>query len=664
MPTISYDLRQKIVKQALTEIAFARTYKQGKVKNWKLNEDLYYGAKKVTNTSMANVDLGEMQSHAHTILSKVDDPLTFKFTKRKLAQLKRVNRLNGLKIYDQGRDFWDLKDIAGKKQSVIYGRAVYSYFADSYDGYKPHLEPIDVYDFLIDPTAGGLFIENAKYLGDYGVTFSRSEIKKGIKDGIYLKTEATDLISGGSNANEQPQEQTNKQNRTKDTNVWVTDKEISNSDKFKFWRWGTTYEGQRYFLLITERGGQAIEIEPIEEKFKSGLWWYWSYAAFMDLTEFWTPSFCDYVRELIMAKAESINQMLDNSEQINKPMRKIQSGAIENLATLKYRRNGNVVVKKDFDIDKAYQVIQTPAIDSPLKVFDKLQTIQDRSSGVTAGDSGNAANNSGAKATIYKGNQVNSADLFGLFNKSYSFGYRSFAMLYENGVREHLVKKEAIDILGPDGVEIEEFQRKDIFWKNDKFGIMVESSNAELAMSEDDKQTKLGFLSSQDALPITVQNRQKSYEMQASIAGFNDEEIRQLLDTSEFGDEELMSDADRDIEAILDGQNIEVNQEATPAYKQRFVDYMTKNLGAGLAQDEFEALSLYVAKLQPVIIRNVIKRANATLAAKAFADASNPNTAAAVAAGGAKPSAPVVPPTIPPGAPVDAAPIINGGGPL
>lgn len=624
MAKIKYETRQKIVAQALREIIFARNYKQGKVRNWKINEDLYYGRKIAAEASMANVDLGEMQGYVHTILSKVDEPLIFKFTKRKKSQLKRVDRLNSLRVYDQDRDNWELKDIAGKKQSIIYGRSINSYYADSIDGiYKPHNDPIDVYDFLIDPSAGGLFIENADYLGDYGVVLDKSAIKEGIKGGLYLKTEATRLIEGSSNATDWNQEEVNKINRTRDQNVWQVNKEISGSDKYKFWRWGTTFEGKRYYLLLNDRGGEAIVVKELKEVFASELWWYWTYAAFPDLTEFWTPSFCDYVRELIMAKAVSINQMLDNSEKINKPQRKVQAGAIENMAQLKYRREGNIIVKKDVDVNKVFQIVATPAIDAPLKVFEKLDLIQQRSSGVTAGDNGSATNDSGSKATIYQGNQANSADRFGYFNKSYSFGYKAFARLYENGVREHLVKAIAIDILGPDGIEIEEIRRGDIFRKSDKFGIMTQSSNAELALSETDRKLKLDFLAAQDKNPNTVQNLKKSYEMQATIVGFNDEETRQLLDTSEFGNEEIMSDADRDIEAIMDGEDIPINQEANTAYKQRFVDYMTKNQEDGLTEDEFNRLAIYVAKLNPVIARNMARMANDALMTKAMNAALN-----------------------------------------
>ena len=44
MANVAYETREKIIKQALKEIEFARDYKQKKVGNWKINEDLYYGS--------------------------------------------------------------------------------------------------------------------------------------------------------------------------------------------------------------------------------------------------------------------------------------------------------------------------------------------------------------------------------------------------------------------------------------------------------------------------------------------------------------------------------------------------------------------------------------------------------------------------------------------
>ena len=601
---ISKQKRDEIVSQALNEISFARNYKQGKIKRWQLIEDAYYGRKVKDNESRANVDLGKMQSFVHTLLSKIDNPLTFKFAKRKAAQLKRVNRLNSLRVFDSNRDFWDLKDLAGKKQSIIYGRAIYSYYADSVNGYAPHLENVDVYDFLIDPACGGLDIENAMYMGRYGVVKTRTELEDGAKAGAYIKSEVKTLLEGSGNATESTQEQTNKSNRTYDTNVYKTQKQIENPDKYKFWEWYTTYEGVRYYLLLSSTGATAIRVEELTNLFPGtkeaplGAFPFWTYAPFPDLTEFWSVGYCDYVLELFYAQAVSINQMLDNAEQINKPQRVIDVTAIENLAELKYRKDG--YIRSKTDASKAVHMLQVPSINTPIEVFNILESVAQSASGVTANEFGIAEPD--GRATIYEGNSANSADRFGLFNKSYSFGYRRFAMLYEAGVKNHLVKKIAIDILGPDGVEIEEVSKKDIFWKDDSFGVLVEASNAELALSAEDKKTKLMFLQAQGANPI--QNPKKAYEMQASIAGFSEEETRQLMDSAEFGDADLMSEAERDIELLLDGQNIKVNQAATVAYKQRFVDYIKDN-SEDISETQFMALENYVNQLDPVIQKNI-----------------------------------------------------------
>ena len=601
---INFETRQKIIAQALQELDFARTYKQGKTKNWRTNEDLYYSRKLNTETARANVDLGQMSSFVHTLLSKIDNPLVFKFVKRKEAQLKRIKLLNALRTIDQDKDDWDIKDITGKKQALIYGRAIYSYTADSINGYKANLENVDVYDYLIDPSAGGIDIEKAFYMGRYGVVKTKTDLKKGVKDGIYLRTETTRLIEGSGNITEMNQEDVNKQNRTWDTNVWTQQKEIANPDKYKFWEWYTTFEGTRYYLLMTESGGTAIRVEPLKELFESNMFPFWTWAAFPDLTEFWTPSYCDYVREIFMAQAISINQMLDNAEQVNKPQKLVNVMAVPNLAELKYRRDGYIKVNKDIDLNRAVQQLTVPSINTPIEVYNILDGIQEKTSGVTAGAKGVSDED---KVGIYEGNQANAADRFGFLNKSYSFGYKRFAKLYEHGVREHLIKKVAVDILGPDGVEIVEVSRRDIFRKDDEFGTMVESSNAETALSETEKRTKIAFLNAQAMNPI--QNPQKAYELQASIAGFEEDTIKQLLDTSDYGSAELMSEAERDIEALLDGEKIAPNQAANTAYKQRFVDYMKDNM-EDITPDQFELLANYVLSLDEIIMQNTVRQAN------------------------------------------------------
>lgn len=594
----------KIASQAMEEIAFARSFKQGKVKNWQKNEEMYYRKKVSSEDSRANVNLGRMQEFVHTILSKIDNPLVFNFQKRKNSQLRRIELLNQLRKSDAQNDDWDIKDLVGKKQAVLYGRAVYSYFADSINGYKAHLEPIDVYDFLIDPACGGLDIEQANYMGSYSVVLNKKQFKDGIKEKMYLKSGVDQLIDNGGNVGEQTQEEMNKINRVYDQGISTSDKNETGKGIFKFWRWFTTYDGERYYLLIDNNGNYIrcdllTDVFDATKDFPFGAWPFWTWAAFPDMTEFWTPSYADYAREIFMAQDASINQMLDNAEAINKPMKIVNVGAIENLASLKYRRDGIIPTKGDYDANRAVQIIQTPSINTPIQVFNLLESIQEKASGVTAGAKG-VADEEG-KVGIYEGNQAATADRFGLLNKSYSFGYKRFAKLWELGVRQNLIKKVAIDILGPEGIEMHEISRRDLFRRGDDYNVNIEASNAQIIQSLKERQEQMRFLSAQQGSQGL--NQKKLFELQARIVGIDPNDIEQLLDTSTYGNSKVISEADRDIESLLDGEDIKPNQNANLAYKQRFVTYM-KDHQEDMNEQMFMKFTEYILKLEDVIMKN------------------------------------------------------------
>lgn len=592
----------KIAAQSINEIDIARTYKNGKVKSWQSNESMYYGVKETSEDSRANISLGRMQEFVHTLLSKIDNPLVFKFTKRKPSQLNRVELLNSLRRFDADRNFWDLKDIVGKKQGIIYGRAIYAYYASSDKGtYESNLENVDVYDFLIDPSCGGIDIENAFFMGRWGVVKTIKQLKDGVKNKIYNKEAVSRLIESGGNSTEENQEEINKRSRSYDQET-IGDKENNNHNKFKLWEWFTTFEGERYYILM-DNSGQWIRCEKLSDMFSCNTWPFWTWAAFPDLTEFWTPSYCDYARDLFLAQDASIGQMLDNADAINKPMRAVDVSAIDDVTKLKYRKDGIIPVKKGVDINRAYQTVITPSINTPIQVFEILEGIQEKASGVTAQAKGTSDEK--GKVGIYQGNEAAMADRFGLLNKSYSFGYKRFAKLYENGVKDHLIKKIAIEILGPNGVEVKQISKRDLYKKGDEYGITVEASNAEMMASKQDRNEKLAFLASEVNNPMI--NKKKSFEMRALISGLSEEDVRQLLDTNSYGNEKLISEADRDLESLLMGEVIEINDAANNQYKQRMVDYL-RDHKEDINDRQFFAISAYIDSLEDVIFRNEARK--------------------------------------------------------
>ena len=454
---------------------------------------------------------------------------------------------------------------------------------------------------MIDPACGGIDIENAFFMGRWGVVKTIKQLKDGVKNKIYNKEAVSRLIESGGNSTEENQEETNKRSRSYDQET-IGDKENNNHNKFKLWEWFTTYEGERYYILM-DNSGQWIRCEKLSDMFSCNTWPFWTWAAFPDLTEFWTPSYCDYARDLFLAQDASIGQMLDNADAINKPMRAVDVSAIDDVTKLKYRKDGIIPVKKGVDINRAYQTVITPSINTPIQVFEILEGIQEKASGVTAQAKGTSDEK--GKVGIYQGNEAAMVDRFGLLNKSYSFGYKRFAKLYENGVKDHLIKKIAIEILGPNGVEVKQISKRDLYKKGDEYGITVEDSNAEMMASKQDRNEKLAFLASEVNNPMI--NKKKSFEMRALISGLSEEDVRQLLDTNSYGNEKLMSEADRDLESLLMGEVIEINDAANNQYKQRMVDYL-RDHKEDINDRQFFAISAYIDSLEDVIFRNEARK--------------------------------------------------------
>lgn len=608
---INKSIRDAITKQVLDEIAFARDSKKVKLQNWWKNEDLYYSNKKTISDERSNVNLNEAQGFVQSFLAKINNPFNWKFVKGEEADLEAAKIANALKDKDAKIGRWNYKAMLARVQLIIYGRWIFEYHADSVGGYKSYLTPVDVYQFLIDPSCGGLDIEKAFYMGRGGIIKSKKDIQEGIKSGKYLRTEGNQLISGSGNLSSQTQEDVDASNR------WVAltakNKILEKTDQWKFWEWYTTYEGERYYVLITEDGGVAIRIEKLTDVFANNKYPFFTAAAYPDLTEFWTPSPMDGVREAIMAKAISINQMLDNGEAINRPMKAFDVDAIKNPALLKFRKDGLIPVKGGTNINEAIQFFPTAPIQTAIQVYDKLGEIIDLNSGVNAGTKGQSSE---TVVGIYEGNQANATDRFQLISDSEADAQQRFAELYLDGLDEHLNTKVAIEMIGIDGVEFKEVGKKDIK-RNRQFDVMVITAGQEERMQTTEKRNKLTFLSAKGNDQSGTYNKKVLAEMEASIAGFNYDEIKYMLDTKEDGTEELMAECAEDIQEMLDGKIIPTNDMANTAYMQKMKDYMRDEKEYFLSKPHIaEIFYDYMNRLQPVVMANMAASMNKQLIAE------------------------------------------------
>lgn len=610
MKTIKKDVRDAITAQCLEEIRHSRVKKRDVIREWQKNEDIIYersdnrrAARTLHSRTEGaergvNVALHKATGFIQTVLSKIDTPLSFKFLAQHEGDQKNARLLNALVDTDTQSDNWNFKDLLGKKHAIIYGRAIFSYFASSTEGYKANLTNIDPYDFLIDPNCGGINLQEARYCGAYNIYFDRSELEEG-KSSRFLAREVNEILSGDGNNDEVTQEQQDKSNRYAHLGYTRhTQREKHDPDLFKFWNWYTTYKGERYYVVISETYGKAIRIEKLSDITKSNLFPFWSYAVFPDANEFWTESYISIVREIFMAQNVAINQMLINANKINNPQRAIDVGSILDETELRYKPNGKIRFKPDTNINSALQVLETPAIDTPLAVYETLENIVQLMSGVTGAVQGVAEED---KVGIYEGNISATSDRFNLLNKSYTNGYNQFAVLYKWGVQEHLKKKQAVRIIGPDGVEVHNVNYKDISPLQD-YLVAVSSSTSESQTDAREKREKIQFLS--QYLGTGLINDRNAFEMEAEIVGFNQSDIRRLTDAKNTYKSEIISEASRDIELIISGKKVQPNEIADLAYLQYISNYM-RDKKENLSLKQFIALENYFQEVKPIAIRNI-----------------------------------------------------------
>ena len=621
MALAHYKKRDTLSTQSLKEIDYSYRYKKARMSSWNKNEDMMnpdrtspavvspYGGStfQQAGDTRAQVPLYKMHGFVHTILSKIDSPLTFKYVKGESADLKKSKLMNAIKDKDSKTGRWNFKDLMGKRDAAIYGRTIYLYLTRNDKGvYKSLLNLIDPKDFLIDPDVGGLCteeedgsgVEKASYLGWWNTKLTRAQLAKGVKDGIYYKKVVEDLLDGGSNTATKTQQDIDKDNRRING---APRERFKNDNQFIFYTWITTDEDDNRYYLVLTPSGDCIRCEPWKDIRKSQRYPIWTWAAFPDPREFWTPSYCDFARGIFMAQEKSINQSLDNSEQINRPQTAVNVDYVRNLAQVRYRKDGYIEIEGNIDVNKVLQTRQTPPIEGPFKVYDKLEQIVEGESGVTGDVKGTSDEDT---LGIYEGNLMQAGDRFGLLNKSYAEGYYRFAVLHKEGVMQDLKKKMAVQILGPMGLEIEMVSSRDLKPFQNDYDILVESSLAEAQSNLADSKNKLTFLGSYKG-GQTI-NQKVLFETQATIAGVDDDTVKRLLDTSDYNAIEVVAQADEAFQLIIGGHKAPLYKDANTSFLQRLHDLSDK-YDHELTSEQHAAVFSYIDEISLVVEKNAAR---------------------------------------------------------
>ena len=597
-----------LILQIDREYHNALDYRRARIKDWHANEDMLYGKKPVTLSKRSNIDLRLMKGFEDTLLSKIKNPLTIKFGPTEDADVRKAKKVTALFELETSptKENWRYKDLLGKKLALPSVRSISKVYSTA-KPYKHHRDPIDHYDFLIDPLAGGYDIEKARYLGQDNIFKSKYDL---LNNKTYDQAKVKELIDE-TNENETDvtdNEYKEKQNRLAVVGLNGSDYNAQKDGLFKLLEWYTTINGKRWYILCSLEKKKIIKRKPweemtkVDEESKVPLWPFSSWAYYPDLFNFWSQSPMDIVRENFQTRNVVINQAIDNNEARNKPMKSYDPEVYKNPALLEYEPDRIIPTAANKDPKAGLYIHPTESIYDPKALNEMLEDIASKITGVTPASQGVADDQ---KVGIYYGDQQEVANRMSLFEESYFMADLHSAQLYLNGL-DKLDEERAVKMIGTNGVEWDKLRREDL----GQYDIMITGGSTQEKLDAIKLKQKADFVTRQ--VKNQSINPKALAELDAEVSGLDNDQIKKLF-TKDTEDEEMEGIAAEDIQKILLDKDIKPNRKANVAYAQKIIDFYYDN---ELTDEQDQRFRIYLQSIQDIVLRNTLRKAQQEMAMK------------------------------------------------
>jgi len=608
--------QDQIAKQARSEYEAGLKYRHDRESAWQLIEDFYFNRVKKSLKSRFNVPVPILPGFVDTWQAKMAKHATLKFEQQEQADYIAAQKATSLYVAQKGHDDydWDMADTDGKKMACLSGRAIYEYYADSVEGYKSHLDPVDHYDFIADPMGGG-HLERHRFCGVDNVFRSREELKTGGTKGVYdpkqveklINATQTDRIVNNDNVYR------SKQNRFIALGLNGLVYNYAGQDLYKFIKMGTTWKSQRYYIVFNYETGIWIRCQPLKEVFKSNLWPWTSWATHRDTFNFWSKGPCDDMVPMTEMIRILVNQELDNRNKKNYGQRAYDPDIFVNPAELEWRADGLVTAKAGLGAKKIEDGIyefQTPELQGTINLVQWIDTMLKEKTGVNSETQGSADTN---KVGIAYLNVQQSSERTALVYESYVKCWQAIGRRFLWGLFEHMRSPLAVKIIGESGAQWDELARREI---NTDWDIRVEGGQ-EADQQDAIKKKMMTDLFAQllpDEIAVTSPKWRMKTKLQ--IAGVDDDDIRMAFDLEGDQNKEVLARASQMIQDCLEGKPYKPYRGATTAFVQKIVDYATDE---DLPMAEYMKLMKIAQAHLPIAQENAVRKAVQIQAAKGIA---------------------------------------------
>lgn len=574
----------QFIQDSLDEYEHDLKYRNKREPSWADVEDLYFGNKKKSLVSRANVHIPKVHGTVETFVAKIDAPPFINYEAMEEGDKPKAEKMNALLRRDMNKGDWELKDLLGKKEAALYGRCIYKKYSSTKNNFTDHMENVDVLDFYIDPMAGGAFpMENAKNMGQDNIIKSIYDLQDSdLYDQKAVKRIARKLKSDSDVDNRY------RSRTTRQYALGLSDAVLTTADSIRFIEHYRYHKGELYLALIAPEFKEAVRVEKVVDALGFDDFPFISWAVFPRLFEFWTPSVAELVKEANKIQNVIISQILDNTTFRNYGMKAYDMTKIDSVAELTPRPMGTIGVNgnpKDIIQDISFQDI-TPS----LQVYNLMETAFDKETGVT-GQSKGMPNSKRMSATEFAGLLDETADRFFTANRTYRHALRRIAKLYQQGVEANMRRDQRVRILGTNGFEWDKVSPKDA---EAEFDISISTGATKEQEGIANKQLFREYIVG--ARKNERLNQAFLDEKEAQNAGLTPEEVQRVVNPEMEGDWVILAEAESENQRLLKSKTVEPNRGATIGHVQKHIDFARKTEG-----------------LSPEIRRRILAHANAEL---------------------------------------------------
>lgn len=562
-------------------------YRQPKLDQILKAEELYYNRTQKTLSGRFNIPLPIVSGFIDTLISKIDDEITINFDHTEEADKIKARKVAAAWKYDSAptRGMWAIKDILVKKLAIFSGRGIYKIFSESDPVYKNHLEIVDLFDFIFEPS-GGWNLENHLYCGQENIFRTKKQLKDGVASGLYDSEQVTRLF-GAVTTDEYKRTNEMYLNSLKRRAAAGLDTSDANNyvgqELFAMVEFNMVdpVSGERYYLFFEPRAHVWIRCAKLEEitgkpeKGDPARYMFKSWATHYDAWNFLSKAPVDDIIPVAIALKTITNFMFDDMNKRLWGQRLFDPEMVTDPSQLEWDRPDKLVsiyvpnAKKLSDA--VYEIPTGDKSSVTINLIDYFRGFIGNESAVNE----QAKGNSDEKVLgIAKINEGEMADRLGLYNKSYCQCDAELGQAYLAGLKMCMTEKMLVRMIGTEGTEAAEITREDLNFSSMP-DIRISGGQSEARKNQQMQERKTAALEQAATLAPDTLNKKALTEAILMNGGWTPDEIAPMMDVSADGDEDQSVRASQAIQDAIAKKPLQLYQGATTRFIDKIIKFAT-----------------------------------------------------------------------------------------